>query len=308
VTAATGHVGGYAVQELLRLGHNVRAMGRDHARLKDLEAAGAEIFVGDLLDPGYVTAAFTGVDGAVLIVPPQPAAADFEGFQHQVAEVYSASAAAAGLKYAAFVSVQGANDNRVDALVRGHANIEWHLNKTPGLNVVHVQPPSFFEILYYFLEPMRDRGVVSSPLGPDAALHLVSGRDVAAAAAHVLDGLHFRGTSIFPVYPIRTVTLREISGILAESLGRPVGVEQITAAADIGELLASGTGLSFATLLNDTWALATMMGTAPADGPLPPTTARHTIEEFIRDELVPAIRSGQPISDYTTAVRPKATV
>ncbi|MEV4889222.1 NAD(P)H-binding protein [Nonomuraea sp. NPDC055795] len=77
VTAATGHVGGYAAHELLRAGHRVRVMGRDGARLKELEAAGADVFVGDLADQGYVADAFADADGALLIVPPHPAAPDF---------------------------------------------------------------------------------------------------------------------------------------------------------------------------------------------------------------------------------------
>lgn len=193
VTAATGHVGGHAVRQLLEAGQRVRAMGRDADRLKELDAPGVELFAGDLRDRGFVEQAFSGVDGALLIVPPHPAAPDFPGYQREVADIYSSAAAATGLRHAVSISVLGANDGRAGGLIEGHANIESSLNKTPDLNLVHIHPSSFFEILYYYLQPLREDGVLRTPLGMDARLQLVSARDAGATAAQLLADLHFRG-------------------------------------------------------------------------------------------------------------------
>ncbi|NRQ31865.1 NmrA family NAD(P)-binding protein [Nonomuraea sp. NN258] len=305
VTAATGHVGGHAARELLRAGHRVRAMGRDGGRLKELEAEGADPFVGDLADRGFVEEAFAEADAALLIVPPHPAAPDFPRYQHRIARVYASAAAHTGLRHAAFISTQGATDDRVDGLIAGHAAIESVLNQVAGLHLVHVQPPSFFEILYYFLGPMRERGVLSSPLGVDAVLRLVGARDVAAVAAGLLADPHFRGVGNVPVPPAELMTMRQIAELISEHLGRPMGVEQISAEADVADLVAAGTGRSFATLLNRTWALATAMGDTVQDEVTAVTRPAYRIEDFIRDELVPAIRSSRPISDYSTATRPR---
>ena len=83
-------------------------MGRDAGRLKELQTAGAEIFVGDLADRRYVERALSGVDGALLIVPPHPAAPDFLQYQIDIASIYAAAAAAGGLRHAVSVSVLGA--------------------------------------------------------------------------------------------------------------------------------------------------------------------------------------------------------
>ncbi|MEV4889221.1 hypothetical protein AB0K48_07525 [Nonomuraea sp. NPDC055795] len=186
-------------------------------------------------------------------------------------------------------------------LIAGHAAIESILNQVDGLNVVHVRPPSFFEILYYFLGPMRERAVLSSPLGTDAALQLVGARDVAAVAVRLLQNLHFRGVNAAPVHPRRPITMREIATLVSGRLDTPMGVEQVSAEADIADLMAAGTGRSFATLLNQTWAL----GEAPWEGLPSAEQATHRVEDFIRDELVPAIRSSRPISEYSTATRPR---
>ncbi|WP_433236455.1 SDR family oxidoreductase [Actinomadura nitritigenes] len=305
VTAATGHVGGHAARALLRAGHKVRVMGREAERLKQLEAVGAEIVVGDLADRVHLEEAFTGVDGALLIVPPFPAASDFVQYQIDIAAGYAAATTASGLRHAVSVSVLGANDSRAGALIEGHANIEAELNKAPGLNLVHLQPTSFFEILYYYLQPLRDERVLRTPLGTDARLQLVAARDVGEVGANLLGELQFRGISTFPLHPLRTISLREIAGLLTEYHGQEFTVEQISAQADIEDLTAAGTGLSFATLLNETWALATAMGEMPQTDPLPQTAAQYRIEDFVRDELVPAIDADRPIADYSTATRPR---
>jgi uncharacterized protein YbjT (DUF2867 family) len=71
-----------------------------------------------------VESTFTGVDGALLIVPPHPAAPDFPHYQRHLAETYASAATASGLRHAVSVSVLGATDNRAGGLIEGHAAIE----------------------------------------------------------------------------------------------------------------------------------------------------------------------------------------
>src|ERR1700749_3763300 len=73
VTGATGDTGRATVRESIALGLNVRAMVRVRdARSDALEALGAEIVVGDLLDINTVRDAMKGVDAAYLVWPVQP--------------------------------------------------------------------------------------------------------------------------------------------------------------------------------------------------------------------------------------------
>lgn len=61
VIGATGQVGGAVTRRLLATGHQVRALGRNPAKLAQLEALGAEIAAGDLLDAAFVENACAGV-------------------------------------------------------------------------------------------------------------------------------------------------------------------------------------------------------------------------------------------------------
>lgn len=62
VTGAAGFTGGHLARGLLARGVHVRALVRETGRVAALEAAGAELVVGDLTDRRAMAAALTGVD------------------------------------------------------------------------------------------------------------------------------------------------------------------------------------------------------------------------------------------------------
>jgi uncharacterized protein YbjT (DUF2867 family) len=68
VTGATGFVGSRLARALLRDGRDVRCLVRDESRARDLEAAGAELHRGDVLDPATLEGAGAGVDVAYYLV------------------------------------------------------------------------------------------------------------------------------------------------------------------------------------------------------------------------------------------------
>ena len=73
VTGATGHTGGYTVEQLLERGHAVRALAhREDDRSIRLEKMGAEVVIGDLLKFNDVRAAMRGVRGAYFCYPIRP--------------------------------------------------------------------------------------------------------------------------------------------------------------------------------------------------------------------------------------------
>jgi nucleoside-diphosphate-sugar epimerase len=65
VTGASGHIGSAVVPELLRNGHEVVGLARSDASAARLEAAGAEVWRGDLSDPGGLAEAAAAADGVI---------------------------------------------------------------------------------------------------------------------------------------------------------------------------------------------------------------------------------------------------
>ena len=72
VAGITGHVGGAAAHKLLEQGHTVRTLARDPQKAAEWARQGVDVRQGDFTDPAAVAAALEGVEGAYLMMPPDP--------------------------------------------------------------------------------------------------------------------------------------------------------------------------------------------------------------------------------------------
>src|SRR5260370_33150855 len=73
ITGATGDTGGYAIEQLLHKGHQVRALvHRIDDRSQRLEDKGVEVVAGDYLDLDAMRAAVQGVRRAYFVYPIRP--------------------------------------------------------------------------------------------------------------------------------------------------------------------------------------------------------------------------------------------
>jgi uncharacterized protein YbjT (DUF2867 family) len=289
VTGATGRTGGIVARGLLEAGHTVRAVGRDAERLQSLVDRGAVPFVGDVRDAAFVERAFLGADAAYLVVPADLAARDVRREFGDNGANYAAAARATGLKSAVFLSTIGTHDEQNRGLVLIHTDVERALDAVDGLNVVHLRAPGFFENLFYFLSPMRERGVLSSPIAPDAPLETVGTRDIGEVALRLLQDLDFRGKSAVELHGEAGLTMRKIAERIGRLLDRPFPVEQADRASNIEAIVAAGRGRDFANLLNDTWELFSRKGLLRAEEPTAASRMPTPIDDFLRAELIPAI-------------------
>jgi uncharacterized protein YbjT (DUF2867 family) len=288
VTGATGHIGNKVARDLIRVGHTVRAMGRDKERLKPLADLGAIPFVGDWQDADFIEEAFRGADAALLMAQAHRTARDYRGAFARVGANYANAAQKTRLPSAVFISSLGVQDERNRGLILIHADVEHSLNAVDGLNVVHLRAPFFFENLFYFLQPMRERGVLRSPISPQAEFDSVWTRDVADVALRLLMRLDFQGKSEIEVLGQSRLSLDKIAGLIGEQVGRPFPAEKADRDADIEGMVAAGFGRDFATLMNDTWD-AFNRGLYRAAEPSTASRMPSRIEGFLREELAPAI-------------------
>src|ERR1700679_3526646 len=70
VMGITGKVGGAVARTLLAKGEKVRGIVRDPEKAADWRKQGVELFKADYDDVDALTAAFTGVAGVFVMVPP----------------------------------------------------------------------------------------------------------------------------------------------------------------------------------------------------------------------------------------------
>ena len=288
ITGATGNVGNRVSRQLLSEGHQVRVFGRNRERLQPLVDMGATPFVGDMWDKESVNEAFRGIDAALLIAQGNRSSHDYRRDFARAGENYAAALTSHGVKWAVFISALGADDDRNRGVVLIHADVERALNVVPELNLVHLRAPLFFEDLFFYLFPMRQFGVLTWPISTQSYLDMGSTRDVADVAVDYLQKLEFRGKQVVELHGAPGVNMEKIAELISKAVGRTIPAKPATREADIEGMIAAGMGRDFCNLLNDCWD-AFSRGLAQREKPAVSINLHHKIEDFIRDELTPAI-------------------
>ena len=176
VTGATGHQGGAVARHLLQEGWRVRALTRDPEKpaAQDLEAGGADVVRGDMLDRASLDAALVGAYGCFSVQTPREAGPEGE---KQEGRNLADAAKAAGVEHFVYSSVIGAAD--------GDSSRPWVASKhfletyirDLGLPWTIWRPCSFME---NFLGQAADivRGVVRGPEPPGAVRQFIAVDDI----------------------------------------------------------------------------------------------------------------------------------
>ncbi|WP_261565439.1 SDR family oxidoreductase [Frankia gtarii] len=99
VTGATGYIGGRLAPRLLDQGHDVRAMTRDPARLRDVPWADrAQVVEADARDPASLPATMAGIDVAYYLIHSIDSGGDFATVDREAASAFAAAARSAGVR------------------------------------------------------------------------------------------------------------------------------------------------------------------------------------------------------------------
>jgi NAD(P)H dehydrogenase (quinone) len=187
VTGAAGHVGSVGhtvVGLLLDRGLPVRAMvRREDERAASLRAAGAQVVVGDLLEPGDVYRVVSGCGRVYFSMSPSAA--------YLEATVTMATVAReAGVKALVNMSQMTVSEMSIQNTTPSHQQRQHWLGEQAlawsGLPVVTIRPTMFLESFFQLAAPsIRDRGRIELPFGRGKTSP-VAGSDVAQVVAAVL--------------------------------------------------------------------------------------------------------------------------
>ena len=223
VTGATGRQGAPVARSLLADGWRVRALtrnpGQDIARA--LEAAGAELVLGDLDDGRSLECAVSGVYGVYSVQ-------NFwmHGFEREVAQ--GKRLADAGLKAGVehFVYSSAGGVGRVDGLGITHLDSKYVLERyieNIGLPYTIFRPVTFYEnfITPRYAKRMRDHGVFLTPFREGMDFQMVAVADVGHFVA-----LAFAHPNVFLYKAMELAsdffTLADLAATIGTAMGRPV--------------------------------------------------------------------------------------
>lgn len=219
ISGAAGSTGRSATEVALSQGHAVRAVVRktDERSIR-LEELGAEVVVGDLLNPEDFRAAFEGVDAAYFVYPIIP-------HLIEAASYFAEAAKAAGVASIVAMSQASARRDATSHAARDHWVVERLFDWT-GVSVTHLRPTLFAQ---NSLDPtglaaMMQRGVISFPFGNGRHAPIAAEDQGRLIAAVLADPAPHRGKT-YPVCGPVEMDYFAIAEIMGKALGRPVRYE-----------------------------------------------------------------------------------
>lgn len=234
VIGASGSVGSQLVRNLVAQGHAVRAT--THRR----EAVGTQgpvetVFV-DLVSGEGRVAAFHGVDGAFLLVPPGHAD------QHRIAAPLIAEAKARRLAKVVLMTAMGANAADTPFL-----RAEQELVAS-GLAYNIIRPNWFMQNFQTFwVHGINEQGKILLPAGT-AKTSFIDARDIAAVAARLLT-THDQDNRDFDLTGPEALDHDEVARLLSDASGRTIAYQEIEPDVLRQGLLAGGVRADYAEFL-----------------------------------------------------------
>ncbi|MBN3767595.1 NmrA family NAD(P)-binding protein [Burkholderia sp. Ac-20365] len=221
ITGATGDTGRAAVRESIALGLDVRAMvHRKDERSAALEALGAEVVTGDLLEIDTVRDAMKGVEAAYLVWPVQP------GLINATVN-FAQAAKETGVKTVINLSQRSANRESASDSCRDTFIAEEVLNWS-GVPVIHLRPTYFLEwLLYPWQLPYLQKGVLRLPVGSGRHSPIAADDQGRAIAALLKSPEGHIGTTIPLSGPVE-MDHAQMAAELSEALGREIVFQDLS--------------------------------------------------------------------------------
>jgi uncharacterized protein YbjT (DUF2867 family) len=222
VMGVTGQVGRQVARHLLDARQGVRVLVRDVAKAAAWRDEGCDVAAASVQDAASLTAAFAGVEGVFLMIPPDyDPAPGFPDIRTIIAAVSSAVKAARPGKLV-FLSTVGAHVERF-SLLNNAGMVEAGLRQL-DIPVGFLRPAWFMENAQWDLPAARS-GVMPSFLQPlEHPIPMVATADIGRVAAQMLmESWH--GARVVELEGPRRYSANDVADGYAAALGHPVRAE-----------------------------------------------------------------------------------
>ncbi|NWL75831.1 FMN-dependent NADH-azoreductase [Pseudomonas taiwanensis] len=221
VMGASGHTGKRIVEQLLKAGQPVRALGRSAERLATLKNAGAEVMVGEPNDAAYLTESFHGAEVVYTLLPYDPSVTDYMAQQAEVGEAIVKAIRASGVRRVVALSSVGAELTSGNGPIASMHEQEGRLRELTGVDVLILRAGAFFENLLPALYMIEQHGLVADGVGADVPVPMIASKDIADAALAALLDRDWAGFQVRELLGQRDISYGEATRIFGEHLGRP---------------------------------------------------------------------------------------
>ena len=221
VMGITGKVGGAVARTLLAKGEKVRGIVRNPEKAAEWQKQGVELFKADVDDVDALTAAFTGVAGVFVMVPPNFAPTPGFAETRATLKVLREALSRALPSKAVYLSSIGAEQTSGLGLITSSHLLEETLGDLP-VSHAFLRAAWFIENSAGDVAGARDEGKVRFQLHPlDRKFSLVATADIGKVGAETLTQ-SWTGIRHIEVAGPESYSPLDIADAFAEAVGRPV--------------------------------------------------------------------------------------
>jgi NAD(P)H dehydrogenase (quinone) len=221
VMGITGNVGGAVARTLLAKGHKVRGIVRNPEKAAEWQKQGVELFKADYDDVDALTAAFTGVAGVFVMVPPNFAPAPGFAETKATLKILREALSRALPSKAVYLSSIGAEQASGLGLITSSHLLEETLGDLP-FSHAFLRAGWFFENSAGDVASARTEGRIRFQLHPlDRRFPLVATADIGKVGAETLTQ-DWSGIRHIEVAGPQGYSPLDIANAFADALGRPV--------------------------------------------------------------------------------------
>ncbi len=238
VAGVTGNTGKVVANSLLDRKKDVRVIVRDATKGAPFAARGAAVAVADLTDEKALAAAFTGAQGAYVLLPPNPVAKDFRAQQDATSAAIAAALAAAKVPHVVLLSSIGAHLPSGTGPIAGLHVAEERFRAVASTKATFLRAGYFAENLAGSFGAL-EQGILPSFVPASLPIDMIATKDIGDVAA----GLLLEGPRAGVVdLGGPAATMNDVAAILTRALGKTITVAEAPLDAVVPTL--TGFGLS----------------------------------------------------------------
>lgn len=210
VIGATGNTCSFLIPNLIKTGKEIRAFVRNREKAREIEKAGAEIYVGDLDHPGTIDDALKGIDQVYLCTWNGPTA------QQQGLNVIEAIKRSGSNPLVVRHSAFGSDGSRI---IQQIDEVDQVLRDS-GCRWTSIKPTFYMQNLMMAIQTIQSDGKIYWDWS-DGKVGMVDVRDVADSALGALSGRAEEGKEYILTGP-ESISMQEVARVFTNILNKQV--------------------------------------------------------------------------------------
>lgn len=233
VMGATGQIGRVIVEDLLKRGHVIRAIGRNERKMRNLLAKGCEVYLYEFDDVEGLTEAFRDCNSVFCMIPPVKMtppvklisslkAESEEIFQDRVGIATYEALRRTKVPRVVNLSSLGAELREGTGPIKGLHKQEERLNDLRTItDLIHLRAGYFMENFAMAAPSILYNGLIAMPINGDIPIEMVATRDIGWKVADLLERTDPFHHQVFDFVGPRALSYQEATFILAQILDKP---------------------------------------------------------------------------------------